>query len=150
MPLNQLEINPSDGHHTCLISGDVIYIVDRSGNVTPTGRQCTSEHRHLFLNDKDPHSPFNGYICAQQGGSCRCADLVTDLCDKSHLRPRRNPYVIAAAVGDYLLVAISTPATSSLIQFATNGDLHVGPNGGEPPMSQAAGRGPLPGPGHDK
>lgn len=140
MTPNQLASNATDGHNTCLISGDVLYFVDRCGNVTPTTRQCTKEHCHLFLNDKDPHSPFKGYICAQQNGSCRCAELVADLHDNCHLQPRYSPYVIAAASGEYQLVSISTSSTSaaaSLTPFATNGDLHVGPNGGELPRGVA-------------
>jgi hypothetical protein len=138
MTLNQLTNNVTDEHNTCLISGDVIYFVDRSGNVTPTTRQCTKDHCHLFLNDKDPHTPFKGYICAQQNGSCRCADLVTDLRDNSHLQPRYSPYVIAAALGEYQLVSITTAVAASLTPFATNGDLHVGPNGGVLPLGLAS------------
>jgi len=144
MTPNQLTDDVTDGDNTCLISGDVIYFVDRFGNIAPTTRQCTRNNCHFFLNDKDPQSPFNGYICAQQGGACRCADLVADLDGSSHLRPRRSPYVIAADSGDYLLVAVSTSTstTSSLTPYATNGDLHVGPNGGERPLNLPAGRAP--------
>lgn len=144
MPLNHLASNVTDGNHTCLVSGDVTYIVDRNGNVTPTTRQCTHENCYLYLKDKDLHSPFNGYICARQSGSCICADLVTDLHGSSHLQSKYSPYRISAAAnGDYLLVALSTPAASSVIPFATNGDLHVGPNGGLP-RGPAAGRSPRP------
>lgn len=141
MTPNQLADNVSDGHNTCLISGDVIYFVDHPGNVTPTARQCTREYCYLFLNHKDPHAPFKGYICAQQNGACRCSDLVANLDDCSHLRPRSAPYVIAADFGEYRLIAVSRPVGPSLTPFATNGDLHVGPNGGEP-VRQAASRAP--------
>ncbi|HEX7837693.1 MAG TPA: hypothetical protein VF469_09535 [Kofleriaceae bacterium] len=141
MTLNPLTNNVSDGRNTCLISGDVLYFVDRAGNVSPSNRQCTKEHCHLFLNDKDPHTPFKGYICAQQNGACRCAELVADLHDNSHLQPRCSPYVIAAALGEYQLVSVSTAVAKSLTPFATNGDLHVGPNGGELPLG-LAGRAP--------
>jgi hypothetical protein len=142
MTLNQLDGNVTDGHHACVVTGDVTYIVDRYGNVSPTVRQCTSENHELYLNNKNPRLPFGGYVCARQGGTCRCADVVADLHGSSHLQCKYSPYVIAGAAGDYSLVALASPSAASLISFATNGDLHVGPNGGNLTLNRAGDRGP--------
>lgn len=142
MTPNQIDGNATDGHHTCLVSDDATYIVDRYGNVSPSVRQCTNEARQLHLNNRNSRLPFGGYVCARQGDSCRCADVVTDLHGSAHLLCKYSPYVIAGASGDYALVALASPSAASLIPFATNGDLHVGPNGGNLP--RASGRAPHP------
>jgi hypothetical protein len=106
-------------------SGDVMFTVDGSGNISPTAQQ-TINRGQTILTHADPActTPFSGHVCARQNDVCVCSTLIANLNGAQHMALSTS-YTISsgATVGsDYMLYAVPDSGPTQ----GAEGDIHIG------------------------